>query len=188
MVLIPHKPSKGAIMKRYFLILCTLFWAHTGLAAEPVTVEWKNPSEYSDAKVNHLDPDNTSLNIRFDRIVRHLNRLGEMHFKQGEQLSIVVTDYDMAGVQQADTGPGNRSAFTRSQFANDFPSMTLNYTWKDKRGNVLAEAADVEIRGRAIRTEGRSSFPTVSKRDEETIGPEIKMLNRWFKETFIDAN
>ncbi|RUO38871.1 hypothetical protein CWE15_10215 [Aliidiomarina taiwanensis] len=174
-------------MKRYILLLCALFWAHAGLAAEPVTVEWKNPSEYTDAKVNHLDPDNASLNIRLERLARHLNKLATMHFKQGEQLHIVVTDYDMAGVQQADAGPGNRSAFTRSQFPNDFPSMTLSYTLKDKEGTVLAEAADVEITGRAIRTEGISNFPKVSKRDEETIGSEIKMLNRWFKETFLDA-
>lgn len=173
-------------MKRYLLLLCALFWAHTGLAAEQVTVEWKNPSEYSDAKVDHLDPDNTSLNIRLRRIDRHLNRLAGMHFKQGEQLNIVVADYNMAGVQQVETGPGNRSAYTRSQFSNDFPRMTLSYTLKDKNGNVLKEAEDIEISGRAIRTEGISNFPTVSRRDRETIGSEIKMLNRWFKETFLN--
>lgn len=172
-------------MKLKLLFIPALLWAYTTVAAE-LTVEWHKPDQYTDVKTAYVDRDNDSLHIIFGRIEQHLQSLADMHFTQGQVLHIRVTDYDMAGALVPQAAPNGREPLVRQKLMNDFPKMVLSYTLTGADGKVLKEGTDVTVEGRALRTEGRSLFPRISRRDEETIGAELTMLNRWFKETFLD--
>lgn len=172
-------------MKLKLLLIPVLFWAHATVAAE-LTVEWHKPDQYTDVQTTYVDRDSDSLHILFGRIEQHLQSLADMHFTQGQVLHIRVTDYDMAGALVPQPATNGQEPFMRQKLMNDFPKMVLSYTLTAADGKLLKEAADVTVEGRAIRTEGLSLFPRISRRDQELVGAELTMLNRWFKETFLD--
>lgn len=164
-------------------ILCGLSW---GAYSAEVKVEWVEPDQYTDIKSPFLDGDGQYSAVRFERIERHIQRLAEMHLAEDARLTIHVHDLNLAGRIQAQVGESNQD-FTRRALPNEFPKMVLSYQLIDAQGQVTREGEHVSLEGRAIRSEGRSQFPHVSRRDRELIGQEIRMLNQWFKATFIDA-
>ncbi|MCO4321176.1 DUF3016 domain-containing protein [Aliidiomarina quisquiliarum] len=172
-------------MKLKILFLSLFIFANAAVAAE-VTVDWHEPNNYTDVESPYVDRDNDFLNVRFGRIERHLVALGKMHFTAGETLQLKITDYDMAGTLVPQASASGQQPLVRRELLNDQPKMVLSFTLTDANGKVLKEGADIEIEGRAIRTEGRALFPKITRRDKETVGAELVMLNRWFKETFID--
>lgn len=172
-------------MKKFIL---SIFAVSFVAIAAPVnagtaSITWQSPENYEDVKLENLDPDNEALNIRFSRIEHHLNRLAEMHLAENQELKLVVKDYDIAGQLQANTGLNNNT-FQRRVLPNEFPEMVIDFELVDSQGNIIKSGQDVTIEGRAIRTEGTSRFPRITRRDEH-LTAELTMLNRWFAEQFM---
>src|SRR5690554_4028501 len=153
-----YKLSEVTVMKLQLLGISILIWLGVVFAAVAgeVTIEWSEPSQYTDVRTPYVDRDNDFLNVRFDRIEKHLKALGDMHFTKGESLAIRITDYEIAGDIVPQASVDGQPPLVRKKLMNDFPKMTLSFTLKDKQGNVISEGNDVHIEGRAIRTEGRS--------------------------------
>lgn len=172
-------------MKLKIIFLSAFILASTTVAAE-VVVEWHEPNNYTDVQSPYVDRDNDFLNVRFGRIEKHLVALGAMHFTAGETLQLRIIDYDMAGTIVPQASSSGQQPLVRRELLNDHPKMVISYTLTDANGKVLKEGNSIEIEGRAIRTEGRAQFPKITRRDNETVGSELAMLNRWFKETFLD--
>ncbi|CUS48217.1 MAG: protein of unknown function DUF3016 [Idiomarinaceae bacterium HL-53] len=146
-------------------------------------VTWQSPEDFTDAKTEYIDPNNEQLNLLFSRIEKHISRLAEMHLSEGSELQLTVKDYDMAGVLVSNTGMSGNS-FERRVLPNEFPAMVIDFQWVDSEGRVLESGEDIRLEGRAIRTEGISRFPRVTRRDAY-LTPEFNMLNRWFAEQFM---
>jgi len=148
-------------------------------------ITWHEPENYTDVRPSYLDTGDQFQEIYFSRLERHIRRLSEMHFPEGYLLRLKVTDLDMGGEMQAGFGPDQQEQ-VRRRMPNDQPSMKFDFELLDEHGEVVKEGRNVEIEGRNIRTEGRSQFPNLSRRDRSLIGLEARMINRWFKETFLD--
>jgi hypothetical protein len=145
------------------------------------------PDSFTDIEPEYLDDGNDDRENLFSRFEDYMARLSDRHLGDDETLKIQVHDWDMAGRLMTQTGVEDGGQRKRHVLANEFPTMQISYQLVNGEGEVISEGNEIELSGRAIRTEGRADFPRVNRRDRELLGPEIKMLNRWFKENFIES-
>lgn len=173
-------------MKIFFATLVSLMFASSAWAGN-VEVEWVDADSYTDIEPEYLDDAGEFRENLFDRLEGYLERLSERHLEEGTTLKIAVHDWDMAGRIQRQTGAEKGGQPKRHVMDNEYPTMRISYQLVNADGEVHSEGEDVEISGRAIRTEGRSEFPRLNRRDRQMIGQEARMFNRWFKENFIES-
>lgn len=173
-------------MKILYTTLLSVLFVGSAVAAE-VEVDWVEPDKFTDVEPEYLDADNEYRQNLFDRVEHYLERMAGRYVEEGNTLRIQIHDWDMAGQVMTQNEAGTGRERERNIMDNDYPRMTISYQLVDSDGNVHEEGSEVELEGRAIRTEGRADFPRLNRRDRELIGPEIKMLNRWFKENFIEG-
>ncbi|MGX5914601.1 DUF3016 domain-containing protein [Aliidiomarina sp. Khilg15.8] len=173
-------------MKILFVTMVSLAFAGSAWAGD-VEVEWIDADSYSDIEPEYLDDGGDFRDNLFDRFEGYMERLGKRHLDDDVTLKIQVHDWDMAGRVQTQTGAEEGGQPKRYVMDNEYPTMRISYQLLNASGEVQSEGDDIEISGRAIRTEGRSDFPRLSRRDREMIGQEARMFNRWFKEKFIDS-
>lgn len=158
----------------------------SGAATATAEVTWEEPENYTDVRASYLTQGDQFQSALFNRLTRHFDRLSDMHFPEGYVLKVTVHDLSIGGDMRTQFGPGKPEQ-VRVRMANDSPAMTLDFALVNEQGETISQGEGVEIKGRTIRTEGRSRFPNLSRRDQTMIGSEARMINRWFKETFLDS-
>lgn len=173
-------------MKILWATFISLAFVNLAWAAD-VEIEWIEPDNYTDIEPEYLDDSGGYRDNLFSRFEDYLGRLSDRYLNDEATLKLKVHDWNMAGRVVTQTGADEGGQPKRRVLDNEYPMMQISYQLINSENETLREGENVELRGRAIRTEGRADFPSVNRRDRELIGPEIKMLNRWFKENFIES-
>lgn len=136
----------------------------TAQAAGTVDLSWVEPATYSDAGNGSLDRERNLAEL-----ARHIATLGK-RLPDGQTLKISVTDLRLAGERSRNLAYDYRVLRGRA----DWPTMQLRYE--------LAAGTQVLKRG-----ESRlANMNYLSTRRPDTLGHEKRMIDDWFKQTFID--
>lgn len=158
-------------------------WSTSALAAT-VEVNWQEPEKFTDIEASYMDPGDQFVELYFSRLERHFQRLATMHLPSDYTLEIDVVDVDRAG--RVEVRPSSERDRTRVVMGNEVPEMVLSYRLLNSAGDLVSSADSMRIKGSVLRTEGRSRFPFLNRNDRGAIGPEARMINLWFLETFIE--
>lgn len=121
-------------MKKLSVILTSIVIAAGSLAAE-VEVTFENPENYRDIDYNYND-NSRGQKIFLPQIEKHIIRMGKRFFKDGQSLSMVITDIDLAGDHEPWRGPAlDDVRIVRSIYP---PRISFSYELKDSSGSVIA--------------------------------------------------
>lgn len=139
-----------------------------------VEVTWEDPKSYSDIR-----PSNESR-VRFrNRVMRDLGEYFEelaATLPEGQQLSITVTNLDLAGQVWPTFGSGMDVRIIREI---DIPRMTFSYSLSEN--NQVIKSAEVSLKDMAFMNRGGTIHTNDLLRYEKV------MLKRWFDEEFSDT-
>ncbi|MCC2616408.1 DUF3016 domain-containing protein [Aestuariibacter halophilus] len=150
----------------------------TAQAAGTVNVEWQEPSDYRDIK-----PTNESRKRFQERVLGELESylvtLGE-ELPDGQVLSMVVTDLDLAG----EVWPASFVGMTGGQDVRIvkelyIPRISFSYTLKDAEGNVLKEGEE------KLKDMGFQTHTPSRRMDNDAFKYEKHMLKDWFTKSLM---
>jgi hypothetical protein len=101
-----------------------------------VQISYVNPERFADVQMGSFDTEN-SRNAILGQIRKYLEDNAARRFKEGETLSIAVTDFDMAGDFEPLRGPGWSSV----RVVRDIypPRIALRFRLADAKNTVLKE-------------------------------------------------
>lgn len=139
-----------------------------------VEITWEDPKSYTDVR-----PSNESR-VRFrNRVMRELGEYFEElaeSLPEGQQLSINVTNVDLAGHVWPTFGGG--AVDMRVIREIDIPRMSFSYSLTEN--NEVIKTADVSLKDMAFMNRGSTI------RNSDLLRYEKVMLKRWFDREFSD--
>lgn len=136
-------------------------------APAAVEVRYLNPDQFADIGRSTWDRERA-----LKALSAHFQKLGQT-LPEGQTLRVEVTDVDLAGNLQ----PWGWQELRVLRGQADWPVLTLNYT--------LLEGERTLKTGQ-VRLSDMSYMQHLSVRDRagEELGPEKRMVQRWFEDTF----
>jgi len=161
----------------FSLLASTLMLSsHAALAKAEVEIEWKEPKNYRDIRPANGTKAGFQKRI-FKQLEEHIHKLAQ-DLPDGQKLSLVVTDVDLAG----QVWPGHFVGIDTASDVRlikriDIPRMTFSYKLTDGNGAVVQEG-EAKIKDMAFQDRSHRSFSNDSLRYEKT------MLRHWFQDTF----
>lgn len=166
------------MQKLLFSLFASMFMlsSNTALAQAEVEVEWKEPKKYRDIRPANESRAGFQKRV-FNQLTEHLQKLAK-ELPEGQKLSLVVTDVDLAG----QVWPGHFVGIDTASDVRlikriDIPRMAFSYKLTDSDGTVLKEG-EANIKDMAFQDRSHRSFSNDSLRYEKT------MLRSWFQDTF----
>jgi len=120
-------------MKTPLILFCSLMIVAGNLAAD-VELTFENPNDYRDIDYQYSG-NKRGQKIYLPQFEKHINKQAKRFLEEGQVLSMVITDIDLAGEYEP----------WRSADAMDIrivksiypPRITFSYELKDAEGNVL---------------------------------------------------
>ena len=154
------------------LLLAAVAVSSSVFAAEAV-VTWQDPENYTDIKATDSNQQEFQTQL-FGVLDEEFTRQAK-DLKEGSNLAITVTNFDMAGdVRQVQGGD-----IMRVVIGNYYPQMTLNYTLTDASGAVLSQQQDVNYKDQGFYSGSASLRASQSSND---FYYETTMIRSWFAE------
>ncbi|NKF24572.1 DUF3016 domain-containing protein [Solimonas marina] len=149
--------------------------AHAADAPPPsnTVVKYIHPEHFVDAADSGFG--GTASPVVLAEMTSVFQDLGAQYISAGEQLTLDVTDIDLAGRYQP--GP-NAGDWTRVMTDADWPRMSLHYTLTQD-GKVLSQG-DASISDMSYLSHAGKR----SNSSDDKFYYERTMLDRWFKKTF----
>ncbi|MCZ6674017.1 MAG: DUF3016 domain-containing protein [Verrucomicrobia bacterium] len=120
-------------MKTLALLILGTFFTVGNLFAT-VEVVFENPEEYRD--IDYGDHQTKrGIKIHLPRLEQHILKLGKRYLKDGQTLTMNVTDIDLAG----DYEPWRSPDFDDIRIVKSIypPRISFSYEFKDSEGNIL---------------------------------------------------
>lgn len=160
-------------------LLASCLAAGVSLAAMPpalagtVSVTFVDAPAYHDAGETALDRD-TNLAA----LAVHLQAMGQRLLPANQALKIDVLDVDLAGTVRTSARTGANIRVLRS--GADWPRIHLRYT-------VEADGKPLRQADEWVSDMTYANGITSGYRDSHTLFYEKRMLDRWFKERFVDG-
>jgi hypothetical protein len=108
-------------------------------APAELNVEWVNPKEYRDPWATSMHSDK-SRQTTLTPLEDYMQYLAKTHVKDGQVLTIRVTDLDLAGRFEPGYGPNLDDV--RVIKSVDFAHIKFDYTLTDAEGNVVKEGSE----------------------------------------------
>ncbi len=125
-------------MKLFSTILTGILISATCLVAE-VEVIFQSPEDYRDIDYNYSD-NRRGQKIFLPQIEKHIIKMGERYFKDGQSLTITITDIDLAGEHEPWRSPDfDDVRIVRSIYP---PRISFSYELKDTEGNLIASGEE----------------------------------------------
>ena len=144
------------------------------LAAAPAyattVVTFLAPDGYTDPSNERSEAKST-----LDALGDHIKRLGDRYLAPNDTLRVEVLDLDLAGWARWGGRDPNKVRVARG--GADFPSMRLRYTLESGGRTRTGEETISDL---AYLNHGYSS------RSSEPYAHEKRMLDNWFKSTFVE--
>ncbi|MCB5187104.1 DUF3016 domain-containing protein [Methylobacillus caricis] len=145
----------------------------TELPKPPVTVEYISPEKFTDvSSIDHGPPNSSYL----DQLSKHVMKKAATYLSQGEQLTISITDIDMAGGFEPWRTPGNDIRMIRHIYP---PRIELAYQLYDAGGELLKEGKE-----RLINLNYQLNMLPAST---DTMRHEKALMDDWLAKLFADG-
>jgi hypothetical protein len=152
------------------LILSAIFIVPTTSAATS-EIKWTNPDDYRD--IYSGEEHRKHFRERtFKTLEKHFSSLAKQ-LPQGQMLKIEITDVDLAGDVQH--GGTRQIRLVKEIY---FPKMKFSYQVVDAANNELS-AGQADLKDMTFMTGINLRYRN------DSLGYEKKMLDNWFKDTFI---
>ena len=157
---------------RALFFSCLFAAAGFASAAGTVSVSFIDASKYWDAGTTPWDEAANLVSL-----AEHLKALGKHYLRDGEVLKIEVLDVDLGGTTWPWRRNGSEVRIVRG--GADWPRIGLRYT--------------LEVNGTAVRSAEESladmnyTRGLVEARYSEPLYHEKKMLEKWFKASFVEG-
>ncbi len=128
---------------RYIPVLLIFLYPEVGMLAaelprQSVQIDYIQQEQFTDIASTEHGPPNQSY---LDQLSKHIMKKAASYLAEDEQLSIAITDIDMAGSFEPWNTPGNDIRMIRHIYP---PRISLSYQLKNAGGNVL-EQGDVRL-------------------------------------------
>lgn len=137
-------------------------------AAGTIEVSYVKPQQFTDIGLGPIDRDHN-----LDALTRVFQGL-QNQLPDGQTLKLVVTDVDLAGELQFQ---GSRPDLRVVRGRADWPKLELTYS--------LIQNDDVLKSGTASLSDPSYTFGLQSIRQDEPLHYERRMIDAWFKQTFV---
>ena len=118
------------------IIICSIF--ALGSLFANVEVVFENPEEYRD--IDYGDGQTTrGIKIHIPRLEKHIKKQAERYLKEGQSLSMTITDIDLAGEYE----PWRSIDFDDVRIVKAIypPRVSFSYELKDNEGNILTDSS-----------------------------------------------
>lgn len=138
-----------------------------------VEVTFINSPGYHDAGETTLERD-----ANLDALARHLRALAQRLLPANQVLKVEVLDVDLAGTVRTSARTGANIRVLRS--GADWPRIHLRYT-------VEADGKPLRQGDEWVSDMTYANGITSGYRDSQALFYEKRMLDRWFKERFVDG-
>ncbi|NDV62030.1 DUF3016 domain-containing protein [Puniceicoccales bacterium CK1056] len=105
------------------------------------TADFANPEDFTDFSVSGMSEEKT-LNIFEGELEQELERIADKYLAEGETLTLVFTDIDMAG----DIQPWRNRTNSDIRYVEAIypPRLQFSYSLADADGNILKEGEAIE--------------------------------------------
>lgn len=144
------------------------------VSAEPqagaVTVEFLQPEKYTDAGADSFGGYSASTLASLRKYIEHTV---PRYLQAGQQLSIQITDIDLAGSFEPWCGPGRDVRIVRDVYP---PRINLQFEWRDADGHILGQGKKT-LRNLAFQM-------TTVARDSDALRYEKALINDWLATQF----
>lgn len=154
------------------LLLGAALFAVSTSRAGTVDVQFANPDQFVDAGTSQWDErDNVQ------RLGNYLQVLGQKYLPADQRMRIEVIDVDLAGTVQASRHDASWIRTVKGR--TDYPRITVRYTLQDARGQQVASGQEA-----IVDLDYTHGLPRM--RDFSGLYFEKQMLDKWFKQGFVD--
>jgi len=177
---------------RFLLFVAVLFAASTAVAATrnvtdpdapralpddgPVSVQWTDPSGFSDLKFSGNRWRAAQGNWVF-QLAEHLRDSAEKRLPEGHRLEVTITDFDRAGRYEPWRGIQMQDVrIVRDHYP---PSMVLEFRHYDANGELVAEGSR-DVRDTGFLTGGQHP-------NRDNLYYEKRMIDRWVRDELARA-
>lgn len=152
--------------------------SNNSFAKAEVEITWENPKKFKDVQPTMQSRAKFRAQT-FERLEKYMNKLAES-LPEGQTLTIVVTDLDLAGRvwPSSFVGLGSGGSEVRVIKTIDIPRIKFSYTLTDGSGTIIQQADDVKLKDMGFQDRHNPFFKSESLRYEKN------MLRRWFKDEF----
>lgn len=125
-------------MKKLSVILAGFVIVTVSLAAE-VEVTFENPENYRDIDYNY-NGNSRGQKIYLPQFEKHITKMGQRYLKDGQSLSMTITDIDLAGEHEPWRGPNlDDVRIVKSIYP---PRISFTYELKDSNETVIASGEE----------------------------------------------
>lgn len=150
------------------LILLVITW---NVAAGESEVTWTNPDKYTDIRAGNEHRAKFKARI-FNHFEKHFSKLSEK-LPDGQVLKVNVTNVDLAGDVRFDT-------MDRIRVIRDLYIPRMKFTYELVNSNKsIVDSGEVDLKDMGFMQQSANIG------HHQAIYYEKKMLNKWFKNTFI---
>jgi len=160
-------------MKKIIVLSTTLLvWVWAGSASAGTSeVKWNETDKYTDIRAGNEHRGHFKARI-FKAFEEHFSKLSES-LPEGQLLKVEVTDVDLAGDVRFDTM--DRIRVVKSLY---IPRIEFSYEVVNSDKSI-ARSGDVDLKDMGFLTSSTSRY------SHKTIPYEKRMLDKWFKKTFL---
>lgn len=144
--------------------------AHAEPPAGAVTVEFVQPEKFRDASDDNFGGYSAST---LASLRKYIERTAPRYLQAGQQLSIQITDIDLAGSFEPWRGPGRDVRIVRDVYP---PRINLQFEWRDADGHVLGQG-EKSLRNLAFQM-------TTVARGSDALRYEKALINDWLATEF----
>ena len=161
------------VSTRYLLMAMLVFClnhAHAEPSAGAVVVEFVQPEKFTDAGNDSFGGYSAST---LASLRKYIERTAPRYLQAGQQLSIRITDIDLAGSFEPWRGPGRDVRIVRDVYP---PRIKLQYEWRDADGHILGQG-EKNLRNLGFQM-------TTVARDSDALRYEKALINDWLASEF----
>ena len=152
------------------LLMLGLSHAYAEPPAGAVSVEFVQHETFSDAGNDGFEGFSPAT---LAAIKKYVERTAPRYLQPGQQLSIRITDIDLAGSIEPWRGAGRDVRIVRDVYP---PRINLSFEWRDAEGHVLAQG-EKQLRNLAFQS-------TTLSRDSDALRYEKALINDWLATEF----
>lgn len=152
------------------MLLLGVSHAHAEAPAGVVTVEFVQPDKFTDAGDDSFGGYSAST---LAALRKYIERTAPRYLQAGQQLSIQITDIDLAGSFEPWRGPGRDVRIVRDVYP---PRINLQFEWRDADGHVLGQG-EKSLRNLAFQM-------TTVARGSDALRYEKALINDWLATEF----
>lgn len=165
------------LVMRYGLIAMLVLGfghVHAEAPAGAVTVAFVQPEKFTDAANDGFGGYSASTLAALEK---YIERTAPRYLQPGQQLSIDVTDIDLAGSFEPWRGPGRDVRIVRDLYP---PRIKLQFEWRNADGHILGQG-ERSLRNLAFQM-------TTAARGSDALRYEKVLINDWLASELAAAN